>query len=177
MPNAQHSPASTKNGAAKALKNGSGKALKNGAAKALTTGAGKPSTAGAATAATVSAQPSKHDPGMDALGDLICRLNPYTRLPTNPTTGLSTGLMSIGMLPSAQSGYKADDPNSTIACMGIEVERQYKPVWTFKGQEQTVQAAVRIPYRFPVYSNNGKELLYWQTEYLLLGFVGGGGMG
>lgn len=115
--------------------------------------------------------------GMAALGDLICRLNPYTRLPTNPSTGLSTGFMSIGMLPSAQQGYKANDPNSTIACMGIEVERQYKPVWTFKGQDQTVQAAVRIPYRFPVYSDNGKELLYWQTEYLLLGFVGGGGMG
>ncbi len=115
--------------------------------------------------------------GMAALGDLICRLNPYTRLPTNPNTGLSTGFMSIGMLPSAQPGYKANDPNSTIACMGIEVERQYKPVWSFKGQDQTVQAAVRIPYRFPVYSDNGKELLYWQTEYLLLGYVGGGGMG
>jgi len=115
------------------------------------------------------------DTGMGALGELICRLNPYTRLPTSPTTGLSTGLMAVGVLPSALPGQNPHDPNAIIARMGIEVERNYKPVWTFKGQEQTVQTAVRIPYRFPVYS--GDELLYWQTEYLLLGYVGGGGMG
>jgi hypothetical protein len=116
---------------------------------------------------------------MDAVGELICRLNPYTRLPPNPNTGLSTGLMAIGMLPSAAPEYKASNPDSTIACMGIEVERNYKPVWNFKGQDQTVQTAVRIPYRFPVYTGDdkNKQLLYWQTEYLLLGFVGGGGMG
>jgi len=141
---------------------------------ATQSGAGNSTTSSATTDATAG---SGVNAGMSALGDLICRLNPYTRLPTNPNTGLSTGFMSIGMLPSAQPGYKANDPNSTIACMGIEVERQYKPVWTFKGQEQTVQAAIRIPYRFPVYSDGGKQLLYWQTEYLLLGFVGGGGMG
>jgi hypothetical protein len=110
---------------------------------------------------------------MDALGELICRLNPYTELPVNQNTGLSTGDMIIGMLPPADQGYQP--PNSTIACMGIEVERNYKPVWTFKGQDQTVQTAVRIPYRFPVLKNG--EVAYWQTEYLLLGFVGGGGMG
>ena len=111
---------------------------------------------------------------------LICRLNPYTRLPKNENTGLSTGLMKIGMLPPAAE-YKPRDLNHTIASMGIEVERNYKPVWNFKGQDQTVQSAVRIPYRFPVYGHDeggkGKQLLYWQTEYLLLGFVGGGGMG
>lgn len=139
----------------------------------LPSGMGTAATPGSQTATLASARPYKRDPGMDALGELICRLNPYTELPVNPNTGLSTGDMIIGMLPSAHGGYQP--PNSTIACMGIEVERQYKPVWSFKGQDQTVQTAVRIPYRFPVLKNG--ELAYWQTEYLLLGFVGGGGMG
>jgi hypothetical protein len=133
-------------------------------------------TTTSATPAAPNGVPGDQDPGMNALGELICRLNPYTRLPTNPNTGLSTGFMKIGeMLPLAASGYKANNPDKDIASMGVEVERNYKPVWNFKGQDQTVQTAVRIPYRFPVYM--GKELLYWQTEYLLLGFVGGGGMG
>ncbi len=148
MPNDQHGTAAAQSAAAKAANAGAEK----GSAKSY-----------------------KKDPGMDALGELICRLNPYTRLPENPNTGLSTGDMMIGMLPPADQGYQA--PNSTIACMGIEVERHYKPVWSFKGQDQTVQTAVRIPYRFPVYKNGGDEPVYWQTEYLLLGFVGGGGMG
>ncbi len=115
------------------------------------------------------------DPEMAALGELICRLNPYTRLPPDQTTGLSTGDMQVGMFPPAGSGYGAGDPNTTIACMGIEVERNYRPTWSFKGQDQSVTAAARIPYRFKVFKNG--KLAYWQTEYLLIGFVGGGGMG
>lgn len=110
---------------------------------------------------------------MVALGELICRINPYTDLPKDQTSGLSTGKMEVAMLPPAQQGYTPG--NATIACMGIEVERGYKPTWTFKGQEQSVTAAAKVPYRFPVYKNG--ELAYWQTEFLLIGFVGGGGMG
>jgi hypothetical protein len=112
---------------------------------------------------------------MAALGELICRLNPYTRLPEDQTSGLSSGDMQVGMLPAAASGYVANDPDATIACMGIEVERNYRPTWNFKGQDQSVTAAARIPYRFEV-KKNGKRI-YRQTEYLLIGFVGGGGMG
>jgi len=115
------------------------------------------------------------DPAMAALGELICRLNPYTRLPEDQTSGLSSGDMQVGMLPAAASGYVANDPDATIACMGIEVERNYRPTWNFKGQDQSVTAAARIPYRFEV-KKNGKRI-YWQTEYLLIGFVGGGGIG
>jgi hypothetical protein len=115
------------------------------------------------------------DPTMAAMGELICRLNPYTRLPQNEDSGLSTGDMEVGMLSPAGTGYAPGDPDATIACMGIEVERNYKPTWSFKGQDQSVTTAVRIPYRFAV-KKNGK-LIYWQTEYLLIGYVGGGGMG
>jgi hypothetical protein len=177
MQTSRQNPALLRNGAGKAApvlpRNGAGKAAtalqKNGVAKAA---APVPPTAAPTRAPT-----DQKNAGMDALGDLICRINPYTRLPTNQNTGLSTGLMEIGMLPAAQTGYVKNNPDHTIASMGIEVERQYKPVWSFKGQDQTVQAAVRIPYRFPVYGDDGTQLLYWQTEYLLLGYVGGGGMG
>ena len=46
-----------------------------------------------------------------------------------------------------------------------------------KGQDRSVLQLWRAAMPWPVYSDNGKELLYWQTEYLLLGYVGGGGMG
>ncbi len=137
-------------------------------------GSGAPGAPGGGSAGGAAPPPPPPpDPVMGALGELICRLNPYTRLPADPTSGLSTGDMQVGMLPPADPAYQ--DPNATIACMGIEVERNYKPTWTFKGQEQSVTAAARIPYRFPVYKNGA--LAYWQTEYLLIGFVGGGGMG
>ena len=40
---------------------------------------------------------------MAALGELICRLNPYTDLPEDPTTGLTTGEMQVGLLTAAES--------------------------------------------------------------------------
>lgn len=123
---------------------------------------------------------SGSDDPMTALGELICRLNPYTRLPADPTTGLKTGDMQVRMLPEAQSGYQASDPRSTIACMEIEVERDYGEKWTFKGQQQTVKLAFRIPYRFPVKKvddNGNEETLYWQTEYLIVGYAGADGGG
>jgi hypothetical protein len=113
--------------------------------------------------------------GMAALGELICRLNPYTRLPEDRATGLSTGDMQLGMLPPADPQYKNPDPNATIACMGIEVERDYRAQWTFKGQQQSVKLAFRVPYRFLV-KKNGKPI-YWQTEYLIVGYAGADGGG
>jgi hypothetical protein len=120
-----------------------------------------------------------NDSGMTALGELICRLNPYTRLPKDPATGLKTGDMQLRMLPDAQAGYPANNPNSTITCMEIEVERDYGEKWTFKGQQQTVKLAFRIPYRFPVnkVGDDGEETLFWQTEYLIVGYAGADGGG
>jgi hypothetical protein len=67
------------------------------------------------------------------------------------------------------------DPDlSDIARISIEVERNYGTQWTFKGQTQTVKSAFRIPYRFPVLGKDGVTL-YWQTEYLLIGYAGGDG--
>src|ERR1041385_3794429 len=90
--------------------------------------------------------------GMGALGGLICRLNPYTELPQDGITGLSTGDMEVETLPRGnvtaaqtlaqtkrvQAGMKADTEREdklidSIAGIGIEVEDNYGAKWTFKG--------------------------------------------
>src|ERR1700722_16423948 len=111
------------------------------------------------------------DIAMGALGELICSLNPYTGV-TDQTTGQTTGKMQVAMLPPA------DDPSApglpvpgTIGKIAIEIERNYGAAWTFKGQTLDVKTAVRIPYRFAVMDEDGNPL-YWQTEYLLIGYAG-----
>jgi len=121
------------------------------------------------------------DDGMAALGELICRLNPYTELPVDMTTGVQTGKMEVETLPKANvpalmRGAGGDPLIDTIASIAIEVERNYGAKWTFKGQTQTVKSAVRIPYRFAVRDRDGMTL-YWQTEYLLIGYAGSEGGG
>jgi hypothetical protein len=119
---------------------------------------------------------ASHDgSAMAALGELICRLNPYTKLPFDPTTNMQTGPMEVVTLPKP-SNYTPDPANDTIACMAIEAERNYNTTWSFKGQTQNVKAAFRIPYRFQVCDSEGK-VKYWQTEYLLIGYAGGDGGG
>ena len=111
---------------------------------------------------------------MAALGALICRLNPYTQLPFDSAANMQTGPMEVETQP--RPTYEPGEGNETIACMAIEAERNYNTTWTFKGQTQNVRAAFRIPYRFQVQDKNGK-VMYWQTEYLLIGYAGGDGGG
>src|SRR6266568_4286418 len=117
---------------------------------------------------------------MAALGELICRLNPYTDLPPDATTGEQTGEMEIAVLPPASVAAapkgKQDPHIASIASVAIEVERNYGSKWTFKGQTQTVRTAFRIPYRFAVRDKDGRTL-YWQTEHLLIGYAGAEGGG
>lgn len=114
-------------------------------------------------------------PAMAALGELICRLNPYTELPYDSATHMETGPMEVVTLPKP-AGYVPDPATDTIVCMGVEAERNYNTTWSFKGQTQNVKAAFRIPYRFAVKTKDGK-VRYWQTEYLLIGYAGGDGPG
>ena len=109
---------------------------------------------------------------MSILGQLICRVNPYTGNPkpgVQGWSGLTTGDMIVGTPPPG--GEAKSDP--TVA---VEVQANYPGAWIFKGQEQNINTAIRIPYRFPVLDNDGIAL-YWVTEYLLIGFVGAGGGG
>jgi hypothetical protein len=116
--------------------------------------------------------PKGKDP-MCILGELICRLNPYTENPKPGLVGVPTGDMQIATLSPAADPPEDDNGFSTVE---IEVERNYPAQWTFKGQTQNINTAVRIPYRFPVYDENGNPR-YWLKEYLLIGYVGAGGGG
>jgi hypothetical protein len=172
----------------------------------------------------------KDKAGMAALGELICRMNPYTKQPYSDTIGFQTGEMEVGMLPQSSSlagaqtarealaaaalskqekdawdkakakektnksaavaeTFTADEKQAlakvakecdphlpSIAEIAIEVARNYGEQWNFKGQMRTVKSAIQIPYRFPVQAKDGTTL-YWQTEFLLIGYAGGGGMG
>jgi hypothetical protein len=125
--------------------------------------------------------------GMQALGELICRLNPYTELPKDPTSGLATGEMQLKMIEPGTvvaaaavegkaAGLIAEKPNGlteTIAGISIQVASNYGEKWLFKGQTHLVKTAVLIPYRFPIFKNG--KLAYWQTENLLIGYAGGDG--
>ncbi len=43
--------------------------------------------------------------------------------------------------------------------------------WHFKGQDRIIRRALRLPYRYPVKDGNGALA----TDYVLIGFEGGGG--
>jgi hypothetical protein len=93
------------------------------------------------------------------LGKLIQNLNPYTHE------------MDLKMLPDP-SGLNP----SGFGNIEVEVDNSYDAKWDFKGQTLTVKTAVRIPYRFPVKNDKG-QILYFQTESLLIGFAGADGGG
>jgi hypothetical protein len=115
------------------------------------------------------------DINLAALAELISRLNPYTNLPVDDT-GVQTGKMQIAMLPAAQITGPSGPVLDEISRVEVEVERGYDTKWSFKGQQQFVKAAVRIPYRFEVKDKDG-QTLYFQTEYLLVGYAGAEGGG
>ena len=81
---------------------------------------------------------------------------------------------ALDALKKKQQVNKDAQTLASIAQISIEVERNYGGQWAFKGQAQTVKSAFRIPYRFPVQDRSGKTL-YWQTEFLLIGYAGSDG--
>jgi hypothetical protein len=99
------------------------------------------------------------------LGELIRKLNPYTNK-ENKNTGQSTGEMELFVDGARQSFL----PGGSPTIVGVEMEGPYRQEWTFKGQPQSVGMAARIKYRYPVL--NGKEVLYWVDEHILVGFAG-----
>jgi hypothetical protein len=102
------------------------------------------------------------------LGELIRKLNPYTNK-ENRETGQSTGEMELFVDNTRQS----ISPAGSTTIVGVEMEGPYRQEWTFKGQPQRVGMAARIKYRYPV--RNGKEVLFWVEESILVGFAGGMG--
>ena len=109
------------------------------------------------------------------LGDLINTLNPYT--------GNTGSLLPKGTTTGDMNIYTADaiaappvPPGTHRDRIMLEVDSKYPGEWTFKGEPQRINKAVRIRYRFPVMDSSG-TLLYWVEDYLLIGFEGANGGG
>jgi hypothetical protein len=94
------------------------------------------------------------------LGKLISMMNPYT--------DGSEGSMDPHMFINPRS--ELSDRN--IEDVWMEIDSNYPASWTFKGQEQKVNTALRIGYRWK--KHVGKTTV-WLTDYLLVGFEGSGG--
>ncbi len=123
---------------------------------------------------------------MDALGELICRLNPYTER-TDPASHRHTGKMDVYLAPnhppvpnpSNPTGAPADA--NAYAQIELEVDAKYASEWAFKGQPQRINTAFRIRYRYPVFASKGdaadpSKALYWVDDYILIGYEGAGGV-
>lgn len=115
--------------------------------------------------------------GMSMLGKLICDMNPYTEMPKFQMSGaLKTGKMNVFVAnPSAAPAEPTvtAEPTGTVEQIEVEVDAGYNAQWAFKGQNQNVNTALRVKYKFPVLDANNKPL-YWVTEHLLIGYEGSG---
>ena len=94
------------------------------------------------------------------LGKLISMMNPYTKG--------EEGTMDPHMFINA----RYEDTDSNIRDVWMEIDSNYPASWTFKGQEQKVNTALRIGYRW---KKTCGDKTVWMTDYLLVGFEGSGG--
>ncbi len=98
------------------------------------------------------------------LGKLIMMLNPYTQ------DGTKTTPMDIYVEnpdpATIQTDYKQVD---------LEVDTEYPGEWEFKEQQQRINTAARIRYRYGVKDKDTGEVMYWIDDYLLIGYEGSGG--
>lgn len=103
----------------------------------------------------------------EQLGKLIVALNPYSNV------------MHFGSAGSSKNMAGARDAAASVGDnlqFELQVADQYAETWQFKGEPQNVNKAVRIKYRWPVFDpENKSNILYWITDYLLIGFEGSGG--
>jgi hypothetical protein len=103
----------------------------------------------------------------EQLGKLIVSLNPYSKVMHFGSAGPSTNMAGT---------RDAEASISDNLHFELEVADQYAETWEFKGEPQNVNKAVRIKYRWPVFDSENKgSILYWITDYLLIGFEGSGG--
>src|SRR5215469_14956768 len=105
----------------------------------------------------------------EALGKLVVSPNPYTK----------AALMHFGNGTPKADVKAAENAAAQVngnAQFELEVADNYSELWNFKGEPQKVNRAVRIKYRWPKLDDgDSTKILYWVTDYLLVGFEGTGG--
>ncbi|HXC90867.1 MAG TPA: hypothetical protein VNV18_11950 [Stellaceae bacterium] len=105
------------------------------------------------------------------LGKLIVSLNPYT--------DAALKVMQFGHAGAAADAAAAVNAAASVnnaADFEFEIADKYAEMWSFKGESQKVNKAIRMKYRWPKLDpQDQKKILYWVTDYLLIGFEGTGG--
>ena len=94
----------------------------------------------------------------EAIGKLVCMLNPYTR--------------DMDIYVGNADPKTVDNDFRQV---DLEVDTNYPAEWEFKEQRQRVNTAARIRYRYPVKDKDTGAILYWIDDYMLIGFEGSGG--
>ena len=106
----------------------------------------------------------------EALGKLIVSLNPYTKVMKTMHFGNGSPKADVKAAENAAAQVNGN------AQFELEVADNYSELWNFKGEPQKVNRAVRIKYRWPKLDDgDSTKILYWVTDYLLVGFEGTGG--
>jgi hypothetical protein len=107
----------------------------------------------------------------EQLGRLIVALNPYT--------DAAVKIMHFSPVVASANAAGALDAAASVndtLNFDLEIGDQYAEMWGFKGEPQKINKAVRIKYRWPkIDPQNSNNILYWVTDYLLVGFEGSGG--
>ena len=125
---------------------------------------------------------------------LVIQLHPYTQPPA-PQPTMIFGSPAAGNLDGPQSNAiravvppapglipitaldNALDTNVPRNFPAFNFETQDNPAyqlawtWNFKGQERIIRRALRFEYKYPVYNGGGALA----TDYVLIGYEGGGG--
>ncbi len=107
-----------------------------------------------------------------ALGNLINDLNPYfPPNPAPPPAGLPGWQMDLNT-GTAPPALPAPAPAPAPPYIQLEVDSKYPAQWTFAGEPQNVNTALRILYRYPITAPSGAVV--WIEDYLLIGYQGSG---
>jgi hypothetical protein len=117
---------------------------------------------------------------------LILQLNPYAPTPNPPPNPFVPTMIfcpppvltapQIAALHIANDDADVDSavaPDLTVFNFETQDNPAYQLAWTwhFKGQDRIIRRALRFPYRYPI-QNGGGTLA---TDYVLIGYEGGGG--
>jgi hypothetical protein len=94
------------------------------------------------------------------LGQLIIQLNPKTKGRAMHLTHVDPSTAQNGGAVNQFQLELEDNPNY-----------QLRWSWVFRGQERFLMRAIRISYRYPILGEGGPLA----TDYVLIGYEGGGG--
>jgi hypothetical protein len=107
-----------------------------------------------------------------SLEQLLVQLNPY--LPAQPVSGVTGANAPARLMRFAHGDIS---PAQGLSFSHFNFETQDDPAyrldwtWLFKGQARIIRRALRFQYSYPVQGGDGAMA----TDYLLIGYEGGGG--